>query len=480
MLLWSLIATRSQEIAMSRKSRLVIVANRLPVKRVKRKGKLVWETSPGGLVTAMTPILNDTGGSWVGWSGAAGKAPPAFTHENMRVHPVPISAEQLEKFYGGFSNTTLWPLYHDSVRTPQFHRRWWWPYVDVNRRFAEAVADEVSPGDMVWVHDYQLQLVPGMLRELRPDVRIGFFLHIPFPPEELFAQLPWRREILAGMLGADVVGFQTPSSARNFASAAKLYTEAKGPERGMDFRGRKVRVQAFPISIDVKHMEQVGMSAPVTDLATQLRTDLASSRTGDRRVLLGVDRLDYTKGIDIRLRAFEELLTRGSLTADDCVLVQVAVPSRESVDDYAELRAYVERLSGRINGQFGRPGRAAVHYLYRSLPFEELAAYYRMADVMVVTPLRDGMNLVAKEYVAANEGDTGTLVLSEFAGAAHELGSGALLVNPHDVDGLAATMEMALTLDDRERQRRMGLLRQAVRKNTVFGWAESFLEALAS
>lgn len=465
---------------MPRKSRLVIVANRLPVKRVKRKGKNVWETSPGGLVTAMTPILNDTGGSWVGWSGVPGKAPPAFRHENMKVRPVPISADQLEKFYGGFSNTTLWPLYHDSVRTPQFHRRWWWPYVDVNRVFAEAVAEEASPGDMVWVHDYQLQLVPGMLRELRPDLRIGFFLHIPFPPEELFAQLPWRRQILAGMMGADVLGFQTPSSARNFASAARLYTEARGPEKRMTYQDRHVRVQAFPISIDVADMESIGMADDVREMASQLRDDLASSRSGHRRVLLGVDRLDYTKGIDIRLRAFEELLNRGSLSVDDCVMVQIAVPSRESVDDYAELRAYVERLSGRINGQFGKPGRTAVHYLYRSLPFRELAAYYRMADVMVVTPLRDGMNLVAKEYVAANEGDVGTLVLSEFAGAAHELGGGALLVNPHDIDGLAATMEMALTLDEPDRRHRMALLRQAVRKNTVFTWADSFLEALAS
>jgi trehalose 6-phosphate synthase len=282
------------------------------------------------------------------------------------------------------------------------------------------------------------------------------------------------------MLGADVVGFQTPSSARNFASAARLYTEAKGPEKRMEFRGRQLRVAAFPISIDVEDMESIGTSEDVRTLAAQLKEDLASSRSGQRRVLLGVDRLDYTKGIDIRLRAFEELLSRGALSVDDCVMVQIAVPSRQSVDDYAELRAYVERLSGRINGQFGKPGRTALHYLYRSLPFRELAAYYRMADVMVVTPLRDGMNLVAKEYVAANADDVGTLVLSEFAGAAHELGAGALLVNPHDIDGLAATMEMALTLDEGDRARRMSLLRQAVRKNSVFTWADSFLEALSS
>ena len=462
------------------RKRLIIVANRLPVRRVKVKGKSAWQTSPGGLVSAMTPILNDTGGSWVGWAGTPGKAPPAFRHENMHIRPVTITADQLEKFYGGFSNSTLWPLYHDSVRTPQFHRRWWWPYVDVNRVFAEACAAEAKPGDTVWVHDYQLQLVPGMLRERIDGVKIGFFLHIPFPPEELFAQLPWRTEILTGMLGADVIGFQTPAGCRNFVAAAKMFAGAKGNEKSLQFQGRRVEVKAFPISIDVESMERTGRSETVLDLAAQLKSDLVAARGGPRRVILGVDRLDYTKGIDIRLRAFEEMLRRGSVTVEDCVMVQVAVPSRESVDDYAELRAYVERLSGRINGQYGRPGRAALHYLYRSLPFEELAAYYRMADVMMVTPLRDGMNLVAKEYIAAKVGDDGVLVLSEFAGAAHELGGGALLVNPHDIDGLAATMEAAIVLPPNERERRMSLLQRAVRRNDVFHWADSFLNALSS
>ncbi|MEM8756560.1 MAG: trehalose-6-phosphate synthase [Planctomycetota bacterium] len=459
--------------------RLLIVANRLPVRRVKVKGRSAWETSPGGLVAAMEPILNETGGSWVGWAGTPGKAPAPFKHENMQIRPVPISAEQLEKFYGGFSNSTLWPLYHDSVRTPQFHRRWWWPYVDVNTMFADATEAEARPGDTVWVHDYQLQLVPGMLRDRGVDVRIGFFLHIPFPPEELFAQLPWRREILSGLLGADVIGFQTPQGCKNFVAAAKMFAGARGTERQLEFQGRQITVRPFPISIDVASMESVAKSPEVSELTDQLRRDLSATGPAPRRVILGVDRLDYTKGIDIRLRAFEEMLRRGSMTVDDCVCVQVAVPSRESVDDYAELRAYVERLSGRINGQYGRPGRAALHYLYRSLPFDELVAYYRMADVMMVTPLRDGMNLVAKEYIVANSGDRGALVLSEFAGAAHELRAGALLVNPHDIDGLAATMEAAVALSDAERDRRMALLQRTVRRNDVFRWAENFLSALA-
>ncbi|MEM9165565.1 MAG: trehalose-6-phosphate synthase [Planctomycetota bacterium] len=458
--------------------RLIIVANRLPVKRVKRRGRAGWETSPGGLVAAMTPILNETGGSWVGWAGAAGKAPAPFKHENMQIRPVPITAEQLEKFYGGFSNSTLWPLYHDSVRTPQFHRRWWWPYVDVNRVFADAVIEEARDGDTIWVHDYQLQLVPGMIRERLPNVRIGFFLHIPFPPEELFAQLPWRRELLAGILGADLIGFQTPQGCKNFVAAARMFAGAQGSERSLAFRGRQVSVRAFPISIDVGALASVADSPSVVTRAQQLRTDLGSTSTHRRKVILGVDRLDYTKGIDIRMRAYEEMLERGYVTAEDTVFVQVAVPSRESVDDYAELRAFVERLAGRINGKHGRPGRAAMHYLYRSLPFEELAAYYRMADVMTVTPLRDGMNLVAKEYVIAKSGDEGVLVLSEFAGAAHEFRSGALLVNPHDIDGLASTMHAGLSLPDDERRRRLTQLQRTVRRNDVFRWADSFLNAL--
>ncbi|MFI4871852.1 MAG: trehalose-6-phosphate synthase [Phycisphaerales bacterium JB061] len=467
---------------MAPRNRLIIVANRLPVNRVKRKGRMVWETSPGGLVSALKPLVTEAGGSWVGWSGSPGKAPPAFEHENIQVRPVSVTAEQVEKFYAGFSNATLWPLYHDCVRTPQFHRRWWWPYVDVNRQFAEATAAETKPGDTVWVHDYQLQLVPAMLREMVPDVKIGFFLHIPFPPLELFAQLPWRREILAGLMGADLVGFQTPQGAKNFAAACKRYSDARGGDTKLEHRGRTVVVKPFPISIDIEHMEETATSESVRARAVELRKDLASSRHGERKILLGVDRLDYTKGIEIRLRAYEELLRRGTHTVDDCVLVQVAVPSRESVGEYAELRAFVERLTGRINGEYGEAGRAAVHYLRRNLNFEELVAFYRAADVMLVTPLRDGMNLVAKEYVIAKTDDDrgGTLVLSEFAGAANELGAGSLLVNPHDVDGLAATMDVSLTLPEAEVDRRMGLLQRAVRKNDVFGWAGSFLEALRS
>jgi len=456
--------------------RLIVCANRLPVRRVGRGPTAHWEISPGGLVAAMAPILKERKGSWVGWSGTPGAAPDPFEHEGISIRPVPISQKEVSTFYLGMSNKTFWPLYHDAVRPPAYHRRWWWPYVDVNRRFAEAVADVARPGDTVWAHDYQLQLAPAMIRELAPKVRIGFFLHIPFPPEELFAQLPWRRQILEGLLGADLLGFQTKLGAHNFARAATRYTEAKGSDsRGLHYRGRKVEVGAYPISIDTEKVERLAESAEVVERVQQLK-----QRVGDwRKIFLGVDRLDYTKGIDIRLRAFEEFLKQGDFSTEDCVLVQIAVPSREAVSEYAQLRESVEQIVGRINGEHGQAGMAAVHYLHRGLPFEELVSYYASADVMVVTPLRDGMNLVAKEYVASRIHNDGRLLLSEFTGAAQELKQ-AVLVNPHDIDGLANAMHACVQMSEEDATKRMRSMRRVVQQHDVFRWADTFVGELAS
>jgi len=466
---------RSTRRGSSSSTRLVIVSNRLPVQRVEEGGSATWKLSPGGLVTAMTPLLEERGGSWLGWPGGAGEEYPSFRHGAFEVHPVSLSQEELEGHYLGFSNCTLWPLYHDSILIPEFRRRWWGPHREVNRRFAAAAAETASEGDLVWIHDYQLQLVPRMLRELRPDLRIGFFLHIPFPAEELFARLPWRREILEGLLGADTIGFQTRLGAMNFKRAAQRFAGAK-PSRGhLSFNGRHVRVDAFPISIDTGRFESLARDEQVKRASAELRGQLGASRL----MVLGVDRLDYTKGIDIRLRAIDEVLRRGEFTASDFVFVQVAVPSREAVDEYAEMRSRIEELVGRINGQFGEPGRVVVHYLRRSLPQDQLAAYYLAADVMLVTPLRDGMNLVAKEFVACRSDDSGILVLSEFAGAARELRQ-AVQVNPFDIDGVASAIEGALRMDQAEARRRMRPLRRTVRRNDVYRWAADFLGALES
>jgi trehalose 6-phosphate synthase len=457
----------------AKKAHFIVVANRLPVRAIGEGEHRTWQISPGGLVTAITPILKERGGAWVGWTGQPDDAPDPFSHEGIHIHPVPISRNEIENFYEGFANSTLWPLYHDAVRRPEFHRRWWWPYVDVNRRFAEAVAQEAAPDASVWVHDYQLQLVPAMLREKRPDLRVGFFLHIPFPPVELLAQLPWRDQILEGLLGADLVGFQTKNGLRNFVRACQRYTDASGSQSQLQFGDRRVRLGAFPISIDVGAFEKKAADHAVRERSTQLRQTLGSWR----KVILGVDRLDYTKGIEIRLKAFDDLLASGAKSVNDCVFVQVAVPSREGVEEYAELREEVEQIVGHINGRHGEAGMSAIHYLYRNLPFDELIAFYLAADVMMVTPLRDGMNLVAKEWVATRLDNTGSLMLSEFTGAAREL-TQALLVNPHDVDGLSATLEAALSLSEKEQKRRMIAMRRTVRKNDVFHWANAFLKAL--
>lgn len=453
---------------------LLIVANRLPVVRGRGKSDS-WRRSPGGLVSALTPIVQRAGGAWVGWTGATGAAPGPFEHDGISHLPVPISRAQLRSFYDGFCNGTIWPLYHGAVREPEYHRRWWRPYVTVNRRFAEITAASAAEGATVWVHDYQLQLVPVLLREARPDLRIGFFLHIPFPPEELFSRLPWRRQILEGLLGADVIGFQTQAGAQNFLRLARRYTDASTEGGVLHIHDHTVDVDAFPISTDFQRYDEIAADPDVVKRSVQLHKQVGQGR----KIILGVDRLDYTKGIDLRLRAFHEFLSRRPEAIRECVLVQLAVPSRGRVQEYQDLRRDVEELVGQINGEFSEVGLTPVQYLHRELPFSELIALYRAAEVMAVTPLADGMNLVAKEYVATRFDNTGVLILSEFAGAAEELRT-ALQVNPHDVDGLAETIDMALSLPEKEVTRRMSKMREVLASHTVFDWADSFMAALSS
>jgi trehalose 6-phosphate synthase len=357
----------------------------------------------------------------------------------------------------------------------------WNTYQEVNERFAAATAKIAGDGATVWVQDYQLQLVPRMLREMRPDLRIGFFLHIPFPPVELFMQLPWRTELIRGLLGADLVGFQLRGGAQNFLflarrlagmSATKSAVAITKPGQ-VDVGDRSVRVGAFPISIDSSALDKQARSRPIRQRAAEIRDELGNPAT----IVLGVDRLDYTKGIDVRLRALGELYTEGRISADDVVMVQLATPSRERVEHYQRMRQNIEQAVSWINGEFGRMGHPAVHYLHQSIPRDELTAIFVAADVMLVTPVRDGMNLVAKEYVACRHDLTGTLVLSEFAGAAAELTS-AFLVNPHDLDGIKNAIEAAITVEPGEERRRMRALRRQVMTHDVQRWAKGFLAAL--
>lgn len=455
---------------------LVIVANRLPVDRVElADGTKGWRTSPGGLVTAIEPVMRANHGIWIGWPGGTDSDLEPFESDGLELAPMSMSAQEIEEFYEGFSNGTLWPLYHDLVAKPEFHREWWDSYVQVNQRFAERAAELAAEGATVWVHDYQLQLVPQMLRTLRPDLRIGFYLHIPFPPAELFQQLPWRRQILEGLLGADLVGFQLAGAAQNFV---RLVRQRVGHKTHRDLvylpDGRTVRAAPFPISIDARGFEEMARSESVVTRAAELREALGNPR----KVFLGVDRLDYTKGIYARLRAFAELMGEGHIDVEDAVFVQVAVPSREQVEQYRLLRDEIERLVGRINGDHGRIGRPAIHYLHSSYPREEMAAMYAAADVMVVTPYRDGMNLVAKEYVACRYQDDGALVLSEFAGAADELRQ-AWLVNPHDINGMKSALLEAYQADEKEVTRRMRAMRKQVTQHDVQAWAASFMTGLS-
>ncbi len=460
--------------APSAKSPFVVVANRLPVDRVTGPDGDTWRTSPGGLVTALDPVLRSQDGVWVGWPGSPIDKHEPFVANGLSLVPIELSNLEVEHYYEGMSNGTLWPLYHDVVAKPSFHREWWDAYVQVNQKFADAAAAAAAEDAVVWVHDYQLQLVPAMLREKRPDVRIGFFLHIPFPPSELFKQLPWRDQILRGLLGADTVGFQRPGGAANFARLVRARLGHKTHrDRIILNDGRHVSARAYPISIDAATFEKLAATPEVEARANEIRAELGNPRW----VLLGVDRLDYTKGIRQRLRAFGELIVGGRVTVEEAVFVQVASPSRERVDQYKAVRDDIERWVGRINGDLGRIGHAPIHYLHASYPREEMAALFKAADVMVVTPFADGMNLVAKEYVTCRLDNHGALVLSEFAGAADELKQ-AYLVNPHDINGVGDAMYAAMHASPRENARRMRSMRKQVRENDIDAWANRFLEDL--
>jgi trehalose 6-phosphate synthase len=470
---------------------LVVAANRLPVDRVvDANGQNTWQRSPGGLVTAMDSVMSGLDAAWVGWAGETGPAPEPFIEDGVHLHPVSLSAVEVEEYYEGFSNDTLWPIYHDVIVPPTFHRVWWNTYRAVNLRFAQAVAEVSAPGATVWIHDYQLQLVPAMVRAMRPDVRIGWFNHIPFPPVELFSQLPWRRALVEGLLGADYLGFQRTADAENFLRVCRRLLgmttrgdtvtfrqnsgTAASDEGGHVTTERTVRASSIPISVDFQGLQALARTPEVIARAAAIRESLGSPKT----LLLGVDRLDYTKGIGHRLKAYEELLRDKAIDASNTTLVQVASPSRERVDTYRQLRTEIEATVGRINGEFSAIGQPAVHYLHQSHPRSEMAALYRAADVMLVTPLRDGMNLVAKEYVSCRPDLGGALVLSEFAGAWNELRQ-SFVCNPHDIEGLKQTIMSAINAPADQRRRRMRALRRRVSDHDVKRWSARYLEALA-
>ncbi len=460
-------------------SRSIIVANRLPVTVRIDEGQATLIPSVGGLATAMKPCHEAAESLWIGWPGetsALGAGEKAQLDESLRAKrmvPVHLGRKEVEKFYEGFSNGVLWPLFHYSLERVRLDA-WkdWEAYRDVNAKFADAITAIWRPGDHIWVHDYQLALLPGCLRKRLPEASIGYFLHIPFPSSSVFRILPWRRELLEGLLGADLIGFQTFSFQRHFISTLLRTLGLEAKLDVVEFEGRVVRVGAFPISIDTTYFATAASQPAVKEAATVIRENHPGCQ-----LVLGVDRLDYTKGLQRRVLAIERLLERAPHLIERFKFIQVAVPSREGVEAYGVLRRQIEELIGRVNGRFSTVNWSPIRYLYRSVDENELLALYRAADVMLVTPLRDGMNLVAKEFIACQVEHDGVLVLSEFAGASWELGE-ALLVNPYDVDQSALAIQEALEMPQEARAYRMKMLRHRLRQWPVQRWTAEFMEAL--
>jgi trehalose 6-phosphate synthase/phosphatase len=462
-------------------SRLVVVSNRLPF-TLKRAGDSTWRTdrSTGGLATAMGPILKRTGGIWIGWSGDSSDPQDERRQKTLkrwaereRYFAVDIPADVAEGFYEGYANQTLWPLFHQFPSLLNFKPEHWQAYREANVRFRDVVLEHLRPGDIVWVHDYQLMLLPQLLREAVPDARIGFFLHIPFPSSPIFRLLPRREELLQGLLGADYLAFHTYSYLQHFRASTLRVLGLDSRMDRLEVGGRSVRLDALPIGIAPREFTEL----LARDAETIKRRDELRARFDGRRVLLGVDRLDYTKGIPERLRTFRRLLRQTPDLRGRVVLIQVAVPSREVIPMYKELRQEVDELVGKINGEFSTPDWTPITYIRRGIPPTELAALYALADLAWVTPLRDGLNLVAKEYVACQQDGAGVLVLSEFAGAASEMGE-AFLVNPYDEERTAETIERALELPADARRERMTALHKRVLRNNVFAWGDRFLANL--
>ena len=463
--------------------RLVVVSNRLPVVITKDDDGWQVKAATGGLVTALAPIIKKTRGTWIGWPGCSSDAPAEqllaehSRSQEYELKQVAVSEDEIDKYYRGFSNKTLWPLFHDLLGQFSFDLDNWNCYMEVNKRFAEVVGASVSKEDFVWIHDYQLLLVAHFLRELRPELYLNFFLHIPFPSVDLFRRLPWKTTLLRAVLEYDHIGFQTPSDRRNFIQCVKwLIPDAQRVLRKrrsiVRYGHREVKLGYYPISIDFNEFNEGAQSREAQDSAWYLHESFPK-----QTIVLGLDRLDYTKGIPERFLAFERMIEKYPEVSGKICLLQVVIPSRLNVAEYQELKERLDSLAGRINSRFAQHGWTPIQYFFRELDRPQLLGHYRACEIALITPLRDGMNLVSKEYCASSIDNNGVLILSEFAGAAPQLAKGALMVNPFDIEGTADAIYAAYIMEPEERQRRMKLLRAEVKRHDVKHWLSWFLGA---
>jgi trehalose 6-phosphate synthase len=465
-------------------SRLIVVSNRLPVSFKREDGKLQAVPSSGGLIGALEPILKDHGGVWV---GSAGTEDSPELHEELRsatrglrfhYRPIILTEEEQAKYYEGFSNEVLWPLFHDLQSRCVFDPEYWDFYQGVNRKFAKAVEAVASERDVIWVHDYQLMQVARCLRERLPHAVLSFFLHIPFPSPDIFGKLPWHRQILEGLLEYDFIGLQTARDEHNLVASIRCCIDGarvtgRGEQRIVTRDHRETLIRSAPISIDFQGFAASAATPAVTERVRDLRRQAPGME-----IAIGVDRLDYTKGIPERLRALRAFFRAYPELRGKITLIQVVVPSRENIPGYQELRSEIEGLVSQVNGEFAEPGWTPIQYIHRSIPRDELLALYRAAGIALVTPLKDGMNLVAKEYCACHIENDGVLILSEFAGAMPELHTGAITVHPYDEIGISDALRQALAMPLAERHRRMLRMRRTIRQHDILHWRDRIFEEI--
>ncbi|MDP5170736.1 MAG: bifunctional alpha,alpha-trehalose-phosphate synthase (UDP-forming)/trehalose-phosphatase [Bacteroidia bacterium] len=455
--------------------RIIIVSNRLPITIGRKEGELIYHPSAGGLATGLNSLESDKERIWIGWPGRAvddeGERKlitQQFKKDGMV--PVFLSLQELEDYYEGFSNKTIWPHFHYFTQYTRYNEQYWDSYVSVNEKFAAIIAEVVEEDDLVWVHDYQLMLVPGLLRKRFPGLSIGFFLHIPFPSYELFRTLPWRRQLLEGVLGADQIGFHTFGYMRHFLSASYRILGYEHDFGKINIAGRAVSVDAFPMGIDYDKYAH-----PIHPENENEEVQFIKDYSQRRRIIISIDRLDYSKGIPERIRAYESFLKKYPDYARDVSLVLVVVPSRAGVDQYQTLKEEIDTLVGRINGEYGTFDWVPIRYYYRSFSFDSLCTLYRCAAIALITPLRDGMNLVAKEFVASKEDNPiGVLILSEMAGAASELQE-ALIINPNDNAEIVAALVQALDMPVEEQTTRLREMQRKLKRYNVKHWANNFI-----